>query len=57
MLEGIGVNFSVCIRYGFRLTPKTTKNSIKKVSKLTQLILRKYRDIDNFLYSDILQKW
>ena len=36
-LAGLGVNLSVCIRYGFRSAPKTTYLN-NKVSKLSQLL-------------------
>ena len=47
VLEGLGINLSICIRYGFRSFPKTTKIIINKVSKLMQLSYRKYCNIDN----------
>ena len=49
VLEDLGIKLSVHIRFGFRLTHKTTKTLISKLSKLTQLLLSKYLDINDFL--------
>lgn len=56
LLEGLVVNLSVYIKYGFISTLKPPKDLINKVLKVLLLLLNNYHHIDNFLASQYIAK-